>query len=309
MFEANRLRTAMAVVLVAVAIVGYLAGHGHSAAAAPKKIRSVLVGTVLVDAPSDWQQAAAPPAIPGLAIVRPVVLAPQGDAAETGFVTGQLPAGQAGPLPSQLLAQLPAVPHAEVVNLVESQAYRYAGLSIPGFARQLTVYVIPNLGGVPTVVACYASSRASVDTATCERIVATLTLVGHSQSYDLTPEPGYAHQLSRIVGSLDAQRAVLRREMHQLAVLSTVRQLAARLAERFANTATSLALMEPPLVVSRAQASLKSAISQAHEAYVALADAAGARNPSLYNAARAQVDEAEAGVDSALETFATLGYR
>jgi hypothetical protein len=309
MFEANRLRTVMAAVLVAVAIVGYLAGHGRSAAAAPKKIRSVLVGTVLVGAPSDWQQAAAAPTIPGIAIVRPVVLAPNGDASEIGFVTGQLPAGEPGPLSAQLLAQLPAVPHTEVVNLVESQAYRYAGLTVPGFARQLTVYVIPNLGGVPTVVACYASRRFSADMGACERIVATLTLVGHSQSYDLTPEPGYARQLSRVIESLDAQRAALRREMHERAVLSTVQQLAVQLAEGFANTATSLSLMEPPLVASRAQASLKSAVSGAHDAYVALATAAGAGSPSRYNAARAQVDEAEASVSSALETFATLGYK
>jgi hypothetical protein len=309
MYEGNRLRVAVAAVLVAVAIIGYLAGHGHSAAAAPKKIHSVLVGTVVVGAPSDWQQAAAAPAIPGIAIVRPVVLAPHGDAAETGFLTGQLPAGQPGPLSAELLTELPAVPHTEVVNLVESQAYRYAGLSVPGFARQLTVYVIPNLGGVPTVVACYASRRANADMATCERIVATLTLAGHSQSYDLTPEPGYARQLSRAVGSLDAKRVVLRREMHQSAVLSTVQQLAAQLADAFSNTATSLALMEPPLVVSPAHASLKGAIAVAHNAYAALAAAAEARSPVRYNAARAQVDEAEASVSSALETLGTLGYQ
>jgi hypothetical protein len=309
MYEANRLRTAAVAVLAAVAIIGYLAGHGHAAAASPKTIRSVLVGTVLVGAPSDWQQAAAAPVIPGISIVRPVVLAPSGDAAEVGLLTGQLPAAEPGPLSAQLLAQLPGVPHTEVVNLVESQAYRYAGLIVPGFAPALTVYVIPNLGGVPTVVACYASKRFSADLGTCERIVATLTLVGHSQSYDLTPEPGYARQLSRVIGSLDGKRVTLRREMHQRAVLSTVQQLAAQLAEGFANTATSLSLMEPPLVASRAQASLESAIAQAHDAYTVLATAAGARSPSSYNAARAQVDEAEAGVNSALETFATLGYQ
>ena len=142
----------------------------------------------------------------------------------------------------------------------------------------------------------------------CERIVATLTLVGHSQSYDLTPEPGYARQLSRGIGALDGQRVVLRREMHQRAALSTVQLLAARLADGFANAATSLSLLQPPLVAARAQRALKGSISQAHDAYAALAAAAGTRSAAGYNAARAQVDEAEASVSRALENFATLGY-
>src|ERR1700676_5178577 len=102
----RRLRTVVAAVLVAVAISGYVAGHGRSATAAPQKIRSVPVGSVLVGAPADWQQAAAPPVIPGLPIIRPVVLAPHGDATETGFLTGQMRAGAPSPLPAQLLAQL-----------------------------------------------------------------------------------------------------------------------------------------------------------------------------------------------------------
>jgi hypothetical protein len=304
----RRLPTVIAAVLVAVAIAGYVAGHGRSATAAPQKIRSVPVGSVLVGAPADWQQAAAPPAIPGLPIIRPVVLAPHGDAKETGFLTGQLRAGAPSPLPAQLLAQLPAVPRTEVVNLVESQAYRYSGLTVPGFAPVLTVYAIPNPGGDQTVVACYAPKPVSADMATCERIVATLTLVGHTQSYDLTPEPGYARQLSRAIGAVDGQRVALRREMHQGAALSTVQALAARIADGFAKAGTSLSLLEPPLVAARAQKALRGSISQARDAYTALADAAGTRSAASYNAARATVDEAEARVSRALENFATLGY-
>jgi hypothetical protein len=66
--------------------------------------------------------------------------------------------------------------------------------------------------------------------------------------------------------------------------------------------------MEPPLIAAAAQRALKVAITRAHDAYAALAVAAGARSASGYNAARAQVDEAEAGVSGALENFATLGY-
>lgn len=307
MYDASRrLRFAMAAALGAVAILGYLAGHGRSAAAAPQRIRNIHVGGVVVGAPADWIQAAGVPSIPGLAIAEPVVLAPGGEA---GFLTGQMPVGEPSPLSSGLLAELPSVPHTEIVNLVEGQAYRYSELNVPGFARMLTLYVIPNAGGAATVVGCYASKRVSAELPTCERIVATVTLVGHSQSYYLTPEPGYAHQLNRTIEALDRQRVALRSEMHARPAISDVQGLAARLADGFAAAATSLSLMEPPLVAHRAQVVLKSSIARAHDAYLALAEAARARSPVRYNAARTQVDEAEAIVSRALENFATLGYQ
>jgi hypothetical protein len=305
----RRLRSAIAAVLVAVAILGYVAGgHGRSAAASVEKVRSVVAGGVLVGAPMAWQRAAAAPAIPGLAIANPVVFAPERNAANAGFLTGQFAGGQPSPLSAGFLASLPALPHTEVVNLVESQAYRYSNLSVPGFDRMLTVYAIPNPGGDPTAVACYASRKLSAYMGTCERMVATLTLLGHTHSYDLTPEPGYAREVSQAVGTLDRQRVLLRREMHERPVLSNVQSLATRLADGFAGAAASLSVLEPPLVASKAQAVLKRSLARAGDAYAALAAAAAAGSPAAFNGARTQVDEAEANTTSALHSFATLGY-
>ena len=68
MLATSRLRIVAASLFLALAILGYVAGHGHSAAAVAEKSRSALVGKVAVTAPVHWQPAAAAPAIPGLVI-------------------------------------------------------------------------------------------------------------------------------------------------------------------------------------------------------------------------------------------------
>src|SRR6202011_4437572 len=105
--------------------------------------------------------AAAAPAIPGLTIAHPVVLAPGSDATRAGLITGQLPAGEPSPLPRSFVAGMRSLPDAAVVDLVEVQAYRSSRLSIPGFDQTLTLYAIPNSAGNPTVLACYASAALS----------------------------------------------------------------------------------------------------------------------------------------------------
>jgi hypothetical protein len=69
-----------------------------------------------------------------------------------------------------------------------------------------------------------------------------------------------------------------------------------------------LGTLEPPLAAGPAQAALAGAMSRARDTYRALAAAATAESLASYDAARGQVDAAEAGVDAALESFALLGY-
>jgi hypothetical protein len=143
------LPTAMAPVLAAVAILGYVAGHDRSRAASGEKSRTISAASVLLAYPSDWQPAAAAPGIPGLSIAHPVVLSPGGDAAHAGLLVGQLAGGEQSPLPMGFMARMRRLPDTEVVDLPETQAYRYARLSIPGFDRILSLYAIPNPGGQP----------------------------------------------------------------------------------------------------------------------------------------------------------------
>jgi hypothetical protein len=296
--------------LVAVAICGYLAGDHRAPAAsgaASAETTRIAGAGILLEYPSTWQPAAGAPAIPGLAIARPLVLSPGGGSAHVGLLSGQLPAGQTSPLPDRFLGLMRGIPHAEVVDLLNVQAYRYSRLSLPGYDRILDLYVIPNLGGNPMALACYASTGFSTYLRQCAQIVATLTPVGQS-SYDLTPNAPYARRLGGLVGVLDAERLRLRHEMHRGAAPAAVGRLATALANRFATAGTSLAALEPPLVAGLAQAALAASILRGRDTYRALATAATAESVVSYDAARRQVDAAEAGVDAALESFALLGY-
>jgi hypothetical protein len=305
----RRLPAAVASVFLAIAIIGYMAGHSGSAAAVKEKLLTASISGLQLDYPSSWQASASAPPIPGLAIAHPSVLAPHGDASQAGLITGQLPAGEPSPLPAPFVASMRQLPHTSVVSLLEVRAYRYSGLSIRGFDRSLTVFAIPNPGNSDsTVLACYASAALAAEMQTCQQIVSTLTLVGQSQSYDLTPEPAYARLLSASIATLEGQRVALRREMGARVTPPVLQRLATRLAAAFDAAATSLGALGSSAATAQAQIVLSSAILHARDAYKALAAAAGAASSSRMVAARAQVDEAEARVDSALESFALLGY-
>jgi hypothetical protein len=305
----RRLPAVVASVFLAIAIIGYMAGHSHSAAAAKEKLLTASIAGLQLDYPSSWQPAAAAPQIPGLAMAHASVLAPHGDPSQAGLITGQLPAGEPSPLPAPFVANMRQLPQTTVVSLLEVRAYRYSGLSIRGFDRSLTVFAVPNPGGGDsTTLACYASAALAAEMQTCQQIVATLTLVGQSQSYDLTPEPTYARQLSASIAVLEGRRVALRREMSARATPATLQRLATRLAVAFGVAATSLGALGPSAATAQAQIVLSSSISHARDAYNALAAAAGAASLPGMAAARQQVYQAETSVNNALESFSLLGY-
>lgn len=306
----RRLPAIVATVLAAVAIVGYMAGHRASAAPARERMLTASFAGVQLDYPSGWQTAAAVTEIPGLSMAHAAVLAPHGDASQAGLITGQLRAGEPSPLPGPFVALMRKLPETKVVSLLEVRAYEYSRLSIRGFDRDLTLYAIPNPGGADsTALACYASAARAADMQTCQQIVATLTLVGQSQSYDLTPEPAYARQLSSSIALLDGQRVALRREMSAHAAPATVQRLAARLAGELAKAGASLSALQPSLATNQAQVTLSGAILRARDAYRALSAAAGGAGQPGFTAARQHVYEAETSVNNALESYALLGYQ
>jgi hypothetical protein len=298
----------IAAVLVTVAILGYVAGHDRSRTAPVETRRSTIAAAgVLLAYPSGWRPARAAAAIPGLSLANSVSLAPDGDGADAGLLVGQLPQSEPSLLPRAFVARMRSLPDTEIVDLVDTQSYKYPSLSIKGFDRMLNLYTIPNSKGNPTVLACYAPASLSADMRACEQIVATLTLAEQSSSYDLVPEPEYARRLSASIDALEGQRVAARRKMSAGASPRKVQQLATRLAAGFSGEAVSLSLLEPPSVTGQVQAKLSQAILQARNAYESLA--AGAQSPARAATAQKQVDEAEASVDAVLESFALLGYR
>src|ERR1039458_756910 len=122
------------VLLFSVTILGYLAGHGHAAAAPVENTgeASNALTTLNYASDSGWRLASGEPSIPGLSIAQPLVLAPDGDGARGGLIVGQLVAGESSPLPPQLVAHLRQLPNTQVVNLLNTEAYRYARLSVTG---------------------------------------------------------------------------------------------------------------------------------------------------------------------------------
>jgi hypothetical protein len=304
----------MIVLLCAVALIGYLVGHDRSHAASGVKGREtstskISTSSILLSYPQGWQSVAAGPTIPGLSLVHPVVLAPDGHVTQAGLVTGQLPTSESSLLPKQFLAAMRSLPDTEVVDLAETQSYRYARLNIKGFDRTLSLFTIPNPEGKPTALACYASASFSAEMRTCEQIVAKLAVVKQPPSYDLAPESGYARKLRASIDALDGQRVTLRSEMRPGAPAPTVQRLATRLAAAFASTAASLLQLEPSPATGQQQARLSQSISRARDAYTTLAAAAAGASPSRAAAARIQVYEAETAINTVLENFALLGYR
>jgi hypothetical protein len=297
--------------LALVAVCGYLAGHHRASAGAaqqdPPSLGRVVSGSgLLIEYPVEWQRSRSAASIPGLAVASPVTIVPRGTAA-TGLLSGELPAGEAGPLPAAFLAHLHGVPHAEVVELVSTQAYRYSDLVVPGYRRYFDLYLIPTAGGAERLMACFAPQRLTPAGQQCERIVAGVTLTGPASS-TLTPEPAYATALSAVIAGLDRERAKARAAMSRSDSATEVGSAAASLATRFAAASTQLGTLEPPQVAGAEQAQLSEALRHAGDAYSELSVAARAESVSAYDSARTQVATAETAVDAALENFALLGY-
>lgn len=296
-------------VLLVVALLGYLVGHKHSRAAAPQRPpRAVTTGNVVLDYPAGWRAITAGQQIPNLELSRSTAIAPDGTATSAGLLVGTLPSGELAPLPRKFVAKLRRAPSTEIVNLLEVQAYRYAGLSVPGFGKALSLFVIPDRGAAPTALACYAPSASSPYMLACERSVAAATVTGQLQGYQLTPDPTYAAKISATIAALDRVRVSLTHELRPSVSAATAQRLARRLASAYATAASALAVLEPSTEAAPVQAALAGAINKAHAGYDALAVAAGAQDVSAYETAQGDISSAEAAVDQALESFALLGY-
>jgi hypothetical protein len=302
------LPTAIIPLLLAAAVLGYVAGHSHSASTTSESARTAKGAHVLVEYPPRWRPVSVGAHIPGLAIAHAQLIAPGGDAARAGLIVGSLPAGELGPLPRAFVSRLRALPQTAVVDLVESQAYRYVQFSGPGLREPLTVFVLPNSGGESTALACYAPSRTSLYLRECEGAVSGVTVVDQSQIYQLNPEPGYGARISAAIAPLDSLRVSLKRELKAQVTAARAQQLATQLGGAFSKAAASLSGLEPSPAAAGVQAALASSMQRTSAGYRALAAAAGERSARAYAIAQKRISLAEADVDWALENFVLIGY-
>jgi hypothetical protein len=308
LYRPRSLPVAVIPLFVAVAVLGYAAGHLRSGNGAGDAGRTATSAHVLIEYPVGWKRAAGGARIPGLAIAHAQLIVVARSEANAGLIVGTLPAGELGPLPKRFVAGLKQLPQTAVVELVEGQAYRYTHFTGPGFAVPLTLFVIPNPGGDPTALACYAPSPTSPYMRTCEGIVSGVTVVGQSQIFQLTPEAGYAAKIGAATELLDRLRVALKRELHPQISAARAQQLATELADGFAKAGESLSLLEPSPAVAPLQKALQSGMQRARDGYRALSQAAAERSLAAYTDAQTRISGAEADVDRSLQDFVLLGY-
>ncbi len=293
--------------LLVAAILGYLLGHHHSSSAPSSASNLIRLSTSAgaLEYPSSWKQRSMPVGIPGLGLSQASTLTAR--EGSEGLTSGLLAGDEPAPLPVALLDLLDAKPHAEVVDLITTQAYRYVGLRPKGYGGILDVYVIPQATGPARVLVCWSLAPRDMPSGECERIVSGVTLIG-SSAPTLGPEPAYARRLDAVISTLESARGRDRAGMSSSDSPGEVGRLAAELGGRFTAAAQAVTNLEAPAPAVGAQAELAGALRKAARAYGALAQAASVESLSGYEAARSTVGTAEAAVDAALESYSLLGY-
>jgi hypothetical protein len=301
--------------LVLVAVFGYLVGHRRPTARPVQGTHEASNGVVSVDYPSGWRSAGKAPSIPGLSIAQTLVLTPAGDTAQTALVVGQIAGSRSNPLPATFLARLGRPQSAQVVNLLNTQAYRYSYPTVPGSGARVTLYAIPESATTKTVALCYSSPGSTKSAGymrACEQIAATLTFFSPTDEAQagegLKPETGYARKVGAAVERVDQLRATLRFEIRPGADRAAAASAAASLGAGLANVVDSLSVVQPPAAARSAHAALLESLSRASAGYSSLATAIRTGSSSGYATAQAQVNEAEAALGAALENYTLIGY-
>jgi hypothetical protein len=301
----------IAIALVFAAICGYLLGNhrvstgsGQRAPAGASQVANE--GGVLLEYPPGWERTTSAPPIPGLTLNESFTLSPRSDTS-AGLFSGTVPTGEAAPLPAAFLSLVKGTPHAEVVSLVTTQAYRYSEVQLAGYSGVFDLYAIPIANAGTRLMACFAPKQLTSTGEECEHIVANVTLTGTSV-VTITPSATYAAALSKPLGTLAAERANARKQLAESSSAPGVVTPARSLAHGFAGAGSAVDALEAPALATPAQAALSRALSRASSAYGELAGAALAEQAASYDAARARVTRAEEGVDRALENLVLLGY-
>jgi hypothetical protein len=310
-------RLVVVLLLVTVAILGYLIGGRSSKASPPESMSeaSNAATSITYGADSGWVPASRAPAISGISIAQPLVLAPHGNGAQTGLIVGQLLGSESSPLPAKLLGGLSETPATAVVNLSNTQAYRYSQVSVSGSDRRLTLYTIPTSGDTTEAVVCYAPAASAGGLHACEQLAGTLSIAaGRPQAevhafQSLTPQAAYGGHIRAAVARVNQLIGTIRPEIRAGVLRATASSAAQRLSEGLAVTATSLAALSPPPAAVAAHAAFSDALTRTRTAYAALSGALLAESTSRYDAARSRIDTAEAGLSTAVKNITLLGYQ
>jgi hypothetical protein len=290
---------------IAVAVVGFaLARYGaaKSTAAPPPLDRQASVADFKVNYPSTWRvlAAATVPLVP----LGDVLTLATGASSSSRLVIGTQQTATPAALPPRLAAAVPPSTRPQVVTLGTTSFYRYLNLTPRGQDGTESLYALPTSAGTVTAV-CATPTFTTRFTSNCERVLATLKVTA-GDVVSIGVDPGYALELNRILGQLNAVRRSAGPGLRSSRIATRARAASA-LATAHAQAATAAGHISVGQV-SSANAALVTALRRDASAYEALSRAAAKANVSAYGRAQAAVAAAGSGLTAAYTQLRRLGY-
>ena len=300
-----------ALVVLGLAVGGYLVGHsgGSEAAAAPKGGTKVRAGRASVTSPSDWKRLAKAPRVPSFALSAPVALEPA-DNPNSALVLGTTDLSYPNLRADDALGAgytKTRSASSDVVKLGGLDAFRTSGLK-RGNALY-TFFTIPQLGKTPTTGAvCISKTGAAGPLENCERVVNRVSVSG-AQPLDIVPSAKYAGSVSSALKTLEGSRTTGLKKL-RAAKTSSAQAKAARTISRAYSSARARVRKAPaPDYANGVNTKIASALGSAASAYQSLGSAATAKSSQRYASAKRAVQKAENALESRVDDLAALGYR
>jgi serine/threonine protein kinase len=290
----RRWRPAVAVAgaVAAVLVMGFLVGRSLSGDE-PTRRRpgaTVSAGALALTAPDRWKRATKPPAIAGLRLANPVVLAPQGGPAGATITAGTARREHPSLLPAGLRTPSGS-PKPTAVRLGELQAYRYDGLRAGD--RTLRVYTVPTTGGVATIACAAPGGSPRAVAADCDRAALSLRL-RWTKPLPLGPDTAYLNRLGAVVSRLNANAARSATGLRRARTAKSQARAASQIENAYAAAAKALKTATSNPHVRRSNAALVRALLRLRATYERLAAAAAGRRSGAYARARRDIAPAAA---------------
>ena len=260
---------ALAALLAAAAVSGYLVGRaGGSASAAHRTMELDAIRLTLAEG---WRRSEPTRGVETLA--SEVVVAEPIGGGDGRLVATELPRDGLGLLPRPAARSLTEVSGGERVRLGRIDAARYRAVEAARPRRRVTVYATPTSGGV-ALAAC-AAPPASMRRfmRRCDRAVATIAVSDARPSRLVAAgEVGY---LNRTLTRLDARREAVRRELQAARSPQVTLRLVHEVARSHAAAASALGNLPAASEARRAGAGVMRALQGVDAAYRRLAEVLG----------------------------------
>jgi hypothetical protein len=261
--------------------------------------------------PTGWSRID-PPSIPGVDTAGAAAVAPGGRDGETAVVFGQVDdAGNPSLLSSGVIEAIGGPPKDRAaVKLTREglEAYRYTGLRPRGFDRRVTIYAVPNSGGVATV-ACLAPAAAAAGFGDdCESIANTLRLSSVT-AYSVGPSEEYGKTVGRTLADLDNRVKSGIGAFRKAPGPKSQADAARSLSTAYGQAAETIAKLETSPADRGLNRTLAAALGQTSRAYRGIGSAAAAGDRQGDRRARASLRRGEQALASAVNQLKAAGYK